>query len=75
VRSTFRAMTGRGGGSVWSQPSKLLERPDTSDYARSDADRVRSNFAQKIKTDDQTRWWWPGPDAVVSSCASGAASG
>jgi hypothetical protein len=82
VRSAFRVMTGRGGrmtgrsgGSVRSQSSKLLERPDASDYARSDADRVRSHFAWKTKTDDRTRWWWPRLDAVVSNCTSGAASG
>jgi hypothetical protein len=82
MRSAFRAMTGRGGrmtghggGSVRSQSSKLLERPDASDYARSDADRVRSYFVRKTKMDDRTRWWWSGPDAVVSNCASGAASG
>jgi hypothetical protein len=81
VRSALYAMTGRGGrmtghdgGSVRSQSSRLLERPDASDYARSDADRVRSHFAQKTETDNRTRWWWPGPDAVVSNCASGAAS-
>jgi hypothetical protein len=68
-------MTGRGGGSVRSQSSKLLERPDASDYARSDADRVRSYFARKTKMHDRTRWWWPGPDAVVSRDASDAVSG
>jgi hypothetical protein len=78
----FHAMIGRGGrmtrrsgGSVRSHSSKLLERPDVSDYARSDADRVRSYFAWKTKTDDRTRWWWPGPDAVVSNDASDVASG
>jgi hypothetical protein len=82
VRSTFYAMIGRGGrmtgcggGSVRSQSSKLLERPDASDYARSDADRVRSYFARKIKTDDRTRWWLLGPDVVVGIDASDAASG
>jgi hypothetical protein len=67
-------MTGRGGDSVRSQSSKLLERPDASDYARSDAGRVRSQFARKTKTDDRTRWWLLGPDVVVSNCASGVAS-
>jgi hypothetical protein len=82
VRSAFRVMTGhggrmtrRGGGSVRSQSSKLLEQPDVSDYARSDADRVRSRIVRKTKTDDRTRWWWSRPDAVVSNYASGAASG
>jgi hypothetical protein len=57
-------MTRRGGDNVRSQSSKLLERPDASDYARSDADRVRSYFAWKLKRmtgrggggRDQTRW-------------------
>jgi hypothetical protein len=82
VRSAFYAMTGRcgrmigrGGDSVQSHSSKLLERPDTSDYARSDADRVRSHFARKTETDDRTRWWLPRPDAVVSRDASDVASG
>jgi hypothetical protein len=68
-------MTGHGGGSVRSHSSKLLERPDASDYARSDADSVCSDIARKVRMDDRTRWWLPGPDAVVDRGASGAASG
>jgi hypothetical protein len=36
---------------------------------------VRLEILKKFFRNDRTRWWTPGPDAVVRNDASGAASG
>jgi hypothetical protein len=68
-------MTGRGGAASGHTPVSSWSdrtRPVRTDRTRTESGRGLSG---KVIADDRTRWWLLGPDAVVNSCASGAASG
>jgi hypothetical protein len=82
LRSARCALTGRGGrltgrGGAASGHSPVSSWSDRTCPVRADRTQTESGrrSSGKLIAHDRTRWWIPGPDAVVNNDASGRASG